>query len=151
MTEENTQPKAEEAPPAPEVQQTAPPPEVPPAAVEPSQMIDANEIADGKAFAILSYALSLVGIPFFLVPLIMRNNEYSLFHSKQCLIVWIALVATALVNVIPCLGQIVWLVVAVFMLVVIIIGLIGATKDEMKPLPLVGQWAIDWFKGIKKQ
>jgi hypothetical protein len=45
-----------------------------------------KEVEEGKAFAVLSYVLGLVGIPFFLVPLIMRNNEFSLFHAKQCLI-----------------------------------------------------------------
>ena len=49
-----------------------------------------GDVEDGKAFAMLSYGLSLIGIPFFLVPLIMRNNEFSLYHAKQCLMMWLA-------------------------------------------------------------
>jgi uncharacterized membrane protein len=109
-----------------------------------------KEVEEGKVFAILSYVLNLVGLPFFLVPLIMRNNEFSLYHAKQCLLIWLAAIVIALVNVIPCLGQIVYLAVCVFLLVLDIIGLVNATKAEAKPIPVIGKWAEDWFKGIKK-
>jgi uncharacterized membrane protein len=56
----------------------------------------------------------------------------------------------SLVNIIPCLGQIVWVCVAILVLVLDIIGLIAAIKGEVKPLPIVGGWAADWFKGITK-
>jgi hypothetical protein len=29
-------------------------------------------------------------------------------------------------------------------------GLIAAVKGEMKPIPLIGKFAEDWFKGIKR-
>lgn len=111
------------------------------------------DAAEGKSFAVLSYALNFVGLPFFLVPLIMRNNEFSLFHAKQCLIIWLGGIVASAVGVplsVVCIGLVILPVAAVFLLVLNIMGLINAAKGELKPLPLIGQWAVDWFKGIKK-
>jgi len=46
--------------------------------------------------------------------------------------------------------QIIFGVVALFLVVLDIMGLVNAIKGEMKPVPLIGQFAEDWFKGIKK-
>jgi hypothetical protein len=72
-------------------------PDTPPPAA-PAAAIPAKEIEEGKAFAILSYVLSLIGLPFFLVPLITRNNAFSLFHAKQCLLLWLAGVVVSVVS-----------------------------------------------------
>ena len=126
-----------------------------PAAPETSEApsVDTKEIADGKTFAILSYALSFIGLPFFLVPLIMRNNAFSLYHAKQCLLLWIAGIALSMVSGVlmaVCIGFVLMSIAAIFLLVLSIMGLVNAVKEEMKPVPLVGKWAENWFKGIKK-
>ncbi len=112
-----------------------------------------DDIDDGKAFAILSYALSFIGIPFFLVPLIMRNNNFSLYHAKQCLILWLAgmifgTISTLLMAV--CIGAILLPIVAIMLFVFTIMGLIKAMNGKAEPLPLIGKWGEDWFKGIQK-
>ncbi len=112
-----------------------------------------EEVEKGKAFAILSYAISFVGLPFFLVPLIMRDNDFSLYHAKQSLMVWIIGAAGGVIGGIlmaVCIGVIVLPVVGIFTLVINIMGLINAIQGVAKPLPLVGKWAEDWFKGITK-
>ena len=114
---------------------------------------DAKEIEEGKVFAILSYVLGFLGIPFFLVPLIMRNNTFSLYHSKQCLIIWLAAMAGGMISgilTLVCIGIITGIALGVFLLVVNIMGLMNASNGEMKPLPLIGKYAEDWFKGIVK-
>ena len=113
-----------------------------------------KEVEEGRTFAILSYALGLIGIPFFLVPLIMRNNEFSLYHSKQCLMlalcgIVIGILGTILTPVF-CIGIVLMLAGSIFILVLCIIGLIGSVKGEQKPLPVIGKYADDWFKGLKK-
>ena len=120
------------------------------AAAEGSCGIDATEIEEGKTFAILSYVLNLIGLPFFIVPLIMRNNEFSLYHAKQCLVIWLVLAVLSLINVLPCIGQIIWLAVWIFMIVLNIMGINNSTKNEMKPVPVIGKWGEEWFKGLKK-
>jgi len=141
MNEEQKAPEeaAQEAPPASE-------PAVP-------ASMDAKEVEEGKAFALLSYILSLVGLPFFLVPLLMRNNEFSLYHAKQCLMIWlVAIVGGTVAGVLTlvCIGWILIVAVSLFCLVLEILGIVNTSKGEAKPLPLVGQWAEDWFKGLTK-
>lgn len=112
-----------------------------------------KDVEEGKAFAILSYVLSLIGIPFFLVPLIMRNNEFSLYHAKQCLMIWLIVIVGGVASMILtllCIGIILGIAVGVFCLVLDIMGIINASNGEQKPLPLIGKLGEEWFKGIKK-
>jgi uncharacterized membrane protein len=113
-----------------------------------------KEVEEGRTFAILSYALGLIGLPFFLVPLIMRDNEFSLYHSKQCLMLALCGIAVCVVGTILapvfCIGIILWIAGSVFILVLDIMGLVNAVKGEQKPVPVVGKYADDWFKGLKK-
>jgi uncharacterized membrane protein len=125
---------------------------VAPPAAEAVAMSD-QEIEEGKTFAILSYALSLIGIPFFIVPLIMRNNEFSLYHAKQNLILWLAGIAVYIVGLILsaiCIGFIILLAGGIALLVLTIMGLVNAVQGEAKPLPLIGPWGEEWFKGLRK-
>lgn len=114
-------------------------------------VMDAKEVEEGKAFAVLSYALFFV--PFFLIPLIMRNNDFSLYHAKQCLLLWIAGAAGSMVCSIlsmACIGLLMFPILFVACLVFTIMGLMTASKGEVKPLPVIGKYAEDWFKGIRK-
>ena len=111
------------------------------------------EIAEGQTFAILSYALSLTLLPFFFVPLILRNNSFSLYHAKQSLVLWILGVISLYVGsllMVFCVGLLIIVATSVLLVVLNIVGLIRAIKGEQKPLPLVGEWAEMWFKGIRK-
>ena len=127
-------------------------PPVPPA--QPAvTILSPAEIEEGKTFAILSYALGLIGLPFFLVPLIMRNNEFSLYHAKQCLVLWLAGIVLSVVGgilTLVCIGIILLLAGGIFLLVLDILGLVNAVKGEVKPLPLIGKYGEEWFKGLRK-
>ena len=152
MNDEAQKPQEPEQTEAQEPGTPEPPPAEPAAATEPAP-IALPDAEEGKAFAVLSYVLSLIGIPFFLVPLIMRNNEFSLYHAKQCLVIWLAGIVLAVVSaplMAVCIGAIIAPVGGIFLLVLCIMGLINATKLEAKPVPLIGKWAEDWFKGITK-
>lgn len=115
--------------------------------------MDEQEIENGKTFAILSYVLGFLGIPFFLVPLIMRDNDFSLYHSKQCLMIWLVGIVGGTISgilMLVCIGVLTAIAIGVFILVVEIIGLMNSTKGLAKPLPLIGKYAEEWFKGISK-
>ncbi|MFT3684162.1 MAG: hypothetical protein QM783_04405 [Phycisphaerales bacterium] len=116
-----------------------------------------EEVSAGKVLSILSYVLNFIRIPFFLVPLIMRNDRFSLYHAKQCLGLWLAFLATGVVIWgftlitcgiggiigIPCFGLLI-----VGAIVLDIIGLVHAVNGECKPMPIVGGYSERWFKGI---
>lgn len=111
------------------------------------------EIAGGQTFAILSYALSLALLPFFFVPLILRNNSFSLYHAKQSLILWILGIVSLYIGsllMVICVGLLIIVATSILLVVLNIVGLIHAIKGEQKPLPLVGKWAETWFDGIRK-
>jgi len=94
MTDNQEQPQAEE-------EQKAPEPAA--EASAPASSADAKEVEEGKVFAILGYIIPILC----LIPLITRNNEFSLYHGKQVLLIWIAFMVISFVNVIPCAGQII--------------------------------------------
>jgi uncharacterized membrane protein len=111
-----------------------------------------QEISDGKAMAVVSYVCSLIGLPFFLVPLIMRDNGFSLYHAKQCLVLWLVLLvaATLLSPLVFCgVGLIALPVLIIFAWVCDIMGIIRAANGDVKPLPLIGGWGERWFAGIR--
>ena len=126
------------------------PPEItPPEATTPEEAtvvtMDAQEIEKGKTFAILSYIFILC-----IIPLIQKDNAFSLYHAKQGLLLLLTAIALSCLNVIPCLGWIVSGVGSLVLLVFAIMGLINAIKGEVKPVPLIGKFAEEWFKGIQK-
>lgn len=126
-------------------------PDTPPA--DAGTSLSQQEISEGKVFAILCYALSLIGLPFFLVPLIMRNNEFALYHAKQTLMIWlggIVISAVGSVLLVVCIGIVILLAGFIFLLVLDVMGLINAVNERMQPLPLIGKWGEDWFRGITK-
>lgn len=106
---------------------------------------DAADVKDGKVLAILSYVFPILCI----VPLIQKNNAFSLYHAKQVLLLLIAWVALPVVGAIPVVGCVTPFG-ALALFVFTIMGLVNACQDKAKPLPLVGKFGEDWFKGITK-
>jgi uncharacterized membrane protein len=100
------------------------------------------DIEEGKLLAILSYLVPLV----FLVPLIQKDNAFSLFHAKQVLLLAIGYVVVMFIATTTCIGAILFLPLFAFS----ILGLVFAIQGQYKPIPLIGNFAEEWFKGIKK-
>lgn len=120
-----------------------------------------KEISEGKAFAILCYAINLLGWPFWIVPLVMRNNEFALYHAKQAMMAWIAGAVIAAVGFVlgfvlsfVCIGFIVLPIaivgVVVLALVWNIMGIMNAANGRCQPLFMIGTQAENWFRGITK-
>lgn len=116
------------------------------------------EIAAGKPLAIIGYALNFVHIPFFLVPLIMRSDRLSLYHAKQCLILWLAALGVVTVLgllLIATLGIGVCIVVPAYAalwvigVVINIMGMVNAINGKCTPMPIIGEYAERWFAGVK--
>lgn len=115
----------------------------------------ADVVQKGKLFALLSYACNFVGLPFWIVPLAMRDNAFSLYHAKQCFVAFIIGVGIGLISIpltaLFCIGFVTAGAAVVFMLVCNIIGLINVSNGHAKPLPIIGRWGEDWFNGITLQ
>ena len=99
-----------------------------------------KDVEEGKTMAIISY-LTWIGL---LIAFIMNNdkkNEFAKFHIRQALLLTLAAIV---VSFIPLLNFFLWI--AIFVLWVI--GFIGAINGEEKKVPLLGEYAQDWFKGL---
>ncbi len=102
-----------------------------------------SDVEANKIMAIVGYILPIL----FFVPLInesSKNSPFARFHANQQLVLLIAAIVVDIVgSIIPILGWFIILPIgSVFLLVVAIIGIVGAAKGEMKPLPVIGGFKI---------
>lgn len=114
------------------------------------------EVQRCRTVALLCYVISIVSI----VPIITRDNEYTLYHAKQGLFLFILLLAgsflfpvlaTAL-SVVG-LGFVVTLISPAYwiaLIVLVVIGAMNAWKGLRSPLPVIGTFAEKLFRGITK-
>jgi uncharacterized membrane protein len=98
-----------------------------------------------KADAKKNKGIAMVAYIVFFVPLISaKDSKFAMYHANQGLILLIAAVAANVVlSLIPILG---WFIMGLILPLVIlgfaIIGIINASKGEMKPLPYIGGFEI---------
>ena len=84
-----------------------------------------------KLYAVLAY----LGI-FFIIPLFMcKDSEFVRFHTNQGIVLFIASVICAAV---PIIG---WIA-SIGILVLMVVGIINVSNNEMKELPLIGKFRI---------
>jgi uncharacterized membrane protein len=98
-----------------------------------AETASSDDAEKNKGMAILAYIL-------FFIPMLTeaKDSEFAMFHANQSLIILIAGFVLMFINIIPILGQIVWLVGSIALFIFWIMGIINASKGEMKELPLIG-------------
>jgi uncharacterized membrane protein len=117
----------------------------------------AADAAANKVYGILAYLGILVAISIFAAP---KSSRFARFHANQGLVLFIAIVAAEVaVSVLSGIGATVSMgalgfgasiaVAGIFLLVqtlvgavglvLIIIGIVNACKQQLKPLPLIGK------------
>jgi fumarate reductase subunit D len=101
------------------------------------EVFDKKDIDDSKAFAAIGY----IGILCFVPLLLKKDSPYAQFHGKQGLVLFIAEVVIFFINIIPVLGQLVWLFASVLFLILSIFGLLKAWNGESWELPVLGEYA----------
>ncbi len=103
--------------------------------VTPAPQADSADVEKNKAMGILAYFI------FFLPLLAAKDSKFAMYHANQGLnlflfsmIGWLVSFVTAFIFIGFFIGFLVWIAIIVF----IILGIINASKGEMKPLPLIG-------------
>ncbi len=100
-------------------------------------MMDSN----AKLVGVLSY-VTFIG---WIIAIILHSNnrsDFGAFHLRQSL----GLFLTGLIlGWIPVIGWLLWMVVIAFL----VIGLVYAVQEEMKPVPLVGEFYQNVLSGIR--
>lgn len=92
-------------------------------------------------------ALAYLGFLFFLPMIMFPKSKFAMFHANQGLILLIAgliiTVASPIILVVTLgLGAFLMPLVSLGMLILAIMGGVGAYRGEMKPLPIVGGFTI---------
>lgn len=106
-----------------------------------------NLVEDGKTIAIIAY-ITIFGL---LIAFIMNNdkkNSFAAYHLRQSLGLGATGLALSVINVIPILGWIVSILGSIFLIVLWVIGLMGALNGKEKPVPILGEKYQEWFKNI---
>ena len=92
-------------------------------------------IAEGKFFAAIGYLSILCFVPLFLK----RDNKFAQFHGRQGLILFVLEIATAMLVVVPVIGEVIfrlaWLVFGIFSLA----GLVKVLMNQYWEMPVVYQ------------
>ncbi len=108
---------------------------VPPQAPQATQ----SGLSDTAAGA-LAYVTIIPAIIFLLVEPYNRNS-YVRFHAWQSIFLGIAAFAIGIINIIPILGQIIFLIGMLILFVAWIVALLKALKGEKYQLPIIGKYA----------
>lgn len=101
---------------------------------------------NGKNIAVIAY-ITLIG---WIIALVMHNSnktELGAFHIRQMLGLIIVGFALSMLARVIGIGMISWIV-QIGMLVLWVLGLIGAIQGEKKLIPVLGEQFQQWFKGI---
>nr|MCK4930185.1 hypothetical protein [Nanoarchaeota archaeon] len=109
--------------------------------------VKSGSVDEGKLWAILSYLFILWIFPLWVIK---PKNDFAVYHAKQALMLFIAAIVVNIVgSIIPFIGWFIILPIGGLIVFVLwIIGIVNAATGKKKPLPIIGKWAIDWFKSI---
>ena len=96
-----------------------------------------KDIEDNKLLAAISYLGVLCLIPL----LAKKDSKYVQFHAKQGLVLFIVEVIVSFINIIPILGQMVWLLASIAFLIISVIGVIKAWNGEWWKAPILHEYS----------
>jgi len=103
---------------------------------------DAADVEKNKAMAIVGYIIPIL----FFIPLVSdaKNSPFAKFHANQQLnLLLAAIVVNVVGGIIPIIGWFILLPLGtIFLIVVAIMGIINASKGEMKELPVIGSFKL---------
>ena len=96
-----------------------------------------KDIEENKLVAAIGYLGILCLVPL----LLKKDSPYAQHHGKQGLVLTIAWVLLWIGHVIPVLGQIVWFVGSIALLILVVMGMMKAMAGEMWVMPYLGKYA----------
>ncbi len=101
---------------------------------------------DGKSIGIIAY-ITLIGWIIAVVMNSSKKNEYASFHIRQMLGLILLSIVISILTMNINLGLF-GTILSVLLLVLWVIGFVGAIQGERKLVPIIGENFQEWFKGI---
>ena len=114
--------------------------------MEPNENKTVN-VSEGKSIAIIAY-ITFIGL---IIAFVMNNdkkNDFAKYHITQSLGLTLTGLALGVIGMIPILGWIIDLVGFFVLLYMWIMGVVNAVNGQEKPVPILGNKYIEWFKNI---
>lgn len=113
----------------------------------PIETLSASAVNEGKTTAIVAY-LTLIGLIIAFIMNSDKKNAFANFHIRQALGIGLTGLALGIVNIIPILGWIVGVFGSLLLIVLWVIGLMGAINGRQKEVPILGKKYQEWLKRI---
>lgn len=107
--------------------------------MEEAKKADPQDAEKNKAMAIIGYIIPIL----FFIPLVSdaKNSPFAKFHANQqlnLLLLWVVGQIAGVVLSFIFIGFLIFPIVMIAGLIFMILGIIGASKGEMKELPVIG-------------
>jgi uncharacterized membrane protein len=77
-----------------------------------------------------------------------KKNSFASYHIRQSLGLGVTGLALSIINIIPILGWIISILGSILLIVLWVIGLMGAINGQEKPVPILGEKFQEWFKSL---
>jgi len=103
---------------------------------------------EGRNMAIIAY-ITIIGL---IIAFIMNSNKkdkYASYHIRQSLGIAVSALALSVIGIIPILGWIISFLGFFLILFLWVMGLVNAINGKEKPVLLVGEKFIEWFKDVQ--
>ncbi|HBR80792.1 MAG: hypothetical protein UX09_C0017G0009 [Candidatus Uhrbacteria bacterium GW2011_GWE2_45_35] len=104
---------------------------------EPIISKNSKDIEENKLLAAIGYLGILCLIPL----LAKKDSAFCQFHGKQGLVIFIVWIVLSFINILPFIGQIIWLLGSLVLAVLVVMGMIHALNGEEWEVPVLGQYA----------
>jgi len=102
---------------------------------------------EDNSVAIVAY-LTLIG---WIIALIMHSSKKTnlgAYHLREMLGLMLTSIVLWIVNLVPYVGHLIYMLGSIVLFILWILGLINAINRQMKPLPIVGDNFQKWFASI---
>lgn len=100
---------------------------------------DQSDVEQNKTMVLLTAILQIfIPVLFFLPLVACQNSPYGRYYANQGLLLLLLYIGSVVINIIPILGQIVFIVVGIAWLVFAIMNAVNANKGVRKGIPILG-------------
>jgi fumarate reductase subunit D len=104
---------------------------------KPPEVVNTKDVEENKTIAAIGY----LGILCLLPLLMKKDSKFAQFHGKQSLVLLIASVIVSFINIIPILGQLIWIVAMILFTILMVVGIIKALNGQWWEMPILGEYA----------
>ncbi len=101
------------------------------------QLPPQHDLPDDRLIAAIGYLGILCLVPL----LLKKDSKFAQHHGKQGLVLLLAWVVLWIGNIVPLLGQVVFSLGSIALIVLIILGMINALDGKMWEMPFLGKYA----------